>query len=70
MSFSPESLILKREEDFSTVSTDSITTTATLYLSYLLKRDASKMIKVIFDKNTLIDAVGPALCAVSERNTL
>jgi len=28
------------------------------------------MIKVIFDKNTLIDAVSPALCAVSERNTL
>ena len=28
------------------------------------------MIKVIFDKNKLIEAVGPALCAVSERNTL
>ena len=28
------------------------------------------MIKVIFDKNQLIEAVGYALCAVSERNTL
>ena len=28
------------------------------------------MIKVIFDKNKLIEAVGYSLCAVSERNTL